>query len=295
MKKIAAIIIVLLLYAELANAQSPWSLGLTFQPSRYRLYNRTENEAPADLFGVVKPGIFEITGWAAGIIAGHRFTKNIAIETELTWSTQEQKFEWLAYTTDNRKIDTKLNYLKLPLFFKYSIPLNNGGVYLKLGIQFSLLNYYEERFNGMISVGEDFSQVTINGEMSNSLNAEPIENDWLYNRLLFGFASGLGYELFIAKNKISLSFGFLYEYDITNTDNLGARFYSGPLEVFLPAKYYTARSIWKYYRSVGLSSIETPPIQSRKASHNIRFGLELGVKFHFGKKTYRIKKVNANW
>ena len=297
MKQILTIIM-LLFFTGLLNAQHSWSVGLSFQPTRYRLYNKTENNAPANLFGVVKPGPFQITSMALGITAGHRFSTNLAFETELTWSKNEQKFEWQdspPYPTNFYKVDTKLQYFKLPMLFKYNFDIGNTYfMYLKTGFQLSYLHSYSEQFNWINVGASEFNQIIENGEMSNTSNSQTFECDWLYNRLLFGIVGGLGFEYFITESQFSVNLGIRYEFDITNADNLGARRYDIMLETETET-LYTAFPIWKLYRSVSVSNTEIAPLQSRKASHNIRFGIEIGAKYHFGKKTYRIKKVKANW
>jgi hypothetical protein len=82
-------------------------------------------------------------GYAASFNLGFNFTENIAVMTELQYSAQGQKysgsqsFDGNNFTTVER--DIKLNYLNIPVFFKYMFGEGNTRFRLMGGPQFGIL------------------------------------------------------------------------------------------------------------------------------------------------------------
>ncbi|MBN1340643.1 MAG: PorT family protein [Bacteroidales bacterium] len=136
------------------------------------------------------------TGYAFNANLGYSFTEQISAIVEIQYSRQGQKYEGRQGSFTKAERDINLNYLNIPLFFKYSF--GSGGTRFRFlaGPQFSSLlsaDQTYERDGNVIGT----KKINLDGEEFVT-DAEDIKDRW--ESSYFGVALDVGADIYLNKN-----------------------------------------------------------------------------------------------
>ena len=136
------------------------------------------------------------TGYAFSAILGYSFTEQISAVTEIQYSGQGQKYEGKQGSYIKVQRDIKLNYLNIPVFFKYSF--GSGGTRFRFlaGPQFGFLMGAKQDYvrDGNV-IGS--TQVNLDGEVFVT-DTEDIKDR--FENLDIGAAIDIGADIYLNKN-----------------------------------------------------------------------------------------------
>jgi hypothetical protein len=141
----------------------------------------------------------------------YNFTENIGLFTEVGIMNQGQDYtdEW-----GNQSVERslKLNYLNVPLFFKYSYGESVARFRLLVGPQFSFLQKAEQAYT---INGKDFHQNVVNEE-GESFDAGAKDIKDRYNSSDIFIVLDLGADIFLVEDMLYLSTGIRMAYGLTD-------------------------------------------------------------------------------
>jgi hypothetical protein len=274
-----------------------WSAGLTLQPFRYWLYNKTdyandktENAAFSSTFVVDDKSLFTPTGGGIGGVVCYGFSETWSARTELSWSIQQQ-YHYVRFPripTDELKhtVHTRLQYLRLPLFFEWNSAQRGANrLYVGMGLQASLLVHYREYiFNSyadtsalgyaqwQISVNDESHLIQKNYRQTEVRFDKTLRSDWIYRRFQWGGVMRAGVSRQIGSRYV-LDIGLRGEYDFSNADNLSAK---GTKEDGTQYDRWSTGIRGDAGVTPGFTAARTP-------THNVRAGLEFTLRRTVGR------------
>ncbi len=298
MKKKLLLLLLVGIFFQVAEAQQlkGWYWGFNLHPFTYWHYNKVDydlgyfNNEPFNnrVLTVVSPDFVKPTNFAGSLSLTKYFdNERFFSEVYLDFATQKQKFRYfeeiklpkLTYSFDEEIVQIRKNYLKVPLIF--GVNLNPGDrmiLQVKAGLQASLLlNYrfhrsikYERVTVDNVKVSSDTTNYYLSGKNYSGNFTNPKsefseeKEDWILRRFEVGAISQVGMTYFITDDLL-FTFNVRGEYDFTNADNLKAK--------------STGNWLWYENSSAFFGIYNNVPITERPKSHNIRFGLEFGLRF----------------
>ena len=267
-KKTILLLSINLSIAMYAASQRTWYVGLHINPAMYQLYNKNDWNADRILIYPVTGKVNSIT---IGATTSYIWGKHFGISSGLVYNRCKQEF--LAEKQpdspdllDYYGITNEFNYLRLPINFEYST--NNNAKHqfvISAGLQTSFLLGYREHFlqksTGFYSENEIHNKIS--RDIDNPNNPAGEYSAFIYNRLLLGFDSKIGYRLKFNDGWL-FEIGVRGEYDLSNAENRDARNvsnnapfwsygikrygYGGPIE----NRYKTHNKVWGLYISASI-------------------------------------------
>lgn len=170
-------------------------------------------------------------GYAFNANLGYSFTEQISAVLEIQFSRQGQKYDGKQTFGGNVyqdvKRDINLNYLNIPLFFKYSF--GNGGTRFRFlaGPQFSSLSSAKQTYtrDGKV-IGTELTNLDKDKFVT---DAEDIKDR--FEKSTFGVALDVGADIYLSK-KVFVNAGMRinYEFQDINSDPYRMPAYSEPYE-----------------------------------------------------------------
>jgi hypothetical protein len=130
-----------LLIGSLWAQEGAFRIGAVLLPQSTWLLNQDDSDAGPELD-------YEVTwGFAGGISASYNFNDYLGVGLDVLYSNQGQKYKGRESDTTYYTAKTTLNYLKLPLLFRFNSDPNSVVQFSAfLGPQFSFLLSYKDRF-----------------------------------------------------------------------------------------------------------------------------------------------------
>lgn len=228
-----------------AQRQGDYTFGVTFQPSLYWKYNKTDNNNIPQSY-LKDPNKFN--GVALGVSMERFLSDKLGIGGEITYSKQRQDVKTLVATSINsdgsknsfytNNSFTQLNYIKMPLWLSYQLEIGyESDLFLKFigGPQLSYNTHYHSEYT---QYAFDPSEKKILYDQTiNKIIREPLysyqdfvnigdgthqideyETDRLYKRVDVGLMAGASIQKRI-RGIYNISIGFRYELGLTNIEN----------------------------------------------------------------------------
>ena len=150
-------------------------------------------------------------GPAFGLQAGYNFSNNLGLFIEIESTRQGQKY-FDTWGTDEIKREVSMQYLNVPIFFKYSYGESRARFRLLVGPQFCFLQSAEQEYT---INGEDFHKQIADkdGKMFDA-GAKDIKDR--YNSMDVAIVLDLGADIFIIEEMIYVSAGARFYYGVTD-------------------------------------------------------------------------------
>jgi outer membrane protein with beta-barrel domain len=283
MRKLICLAIVLLVFKTVSFAQEAWQLGGEITPQRSVLYNWNDWNADPWVLDPMYRNELHINSVSFGFFASRHFNEYLSLETRLLYSAQRQDYDMKNVPEKPsakgfREFYTKTNYLKLPVLLNLHTSTEANTFFsLSIGPQFSyLLNYYQtfsqeaEKddpyyfYHGYIM--KDKSKY-IKAESANPLDQLSIDTTYSltkrsYSSVNLGLTAYLSGNFYLSDNLI-LQIALRADYELTDAENKDA-------EVFGERKNY---KVWPR----DIKGSPYPSNVDRKATHNITWGLSIGL------------------
>jgi len=186
-------------------------------------------------------------GFGFGITIEKNWNEHWGFKTGFESTKQNEKYFVKDNSDFNTTIKANFEYYKAPITIQYSYSLKeNLFLTFNQGFQFSFLKYIKLVKNGRNLIQTYTSDYYENIDSENSnLNQLVYGKQTGYKENLFGIIGSMGLKGFISE-KISYSTNLRYEYDVTDADR------------------------YQFFKE-----------DNNKSIHNFRFGLELGLQYHF--------------
>jgi hypothetical protein len=173
----------------------------------------------------------------------------------------------------NMQATTSLQYLHIPVVAEFALNTSKWYMpYLFLGGYFSYLINYRDEMSGssLYASTNDVNYLAENDmysyKYSNFYNYSGKMTSSLYNKVNIGILGGLTFKSKLHK-ALYAKYGVMCMYGLNDTENKSNTLYSGQIQ--------------KYYLS------PTPVATPRSISHNINWGVQLGVEYYFNNKNHK--------
>jgi opacity protein-like surface antigen len=158
---------------------------------------------------------YDVTmGGSGNVNIGFDFNKNLGLKMEIGWAKLGQKYsDTYKDTVYTRNV--KLNYLQIPLLFKFRAGGDVAKFYLNVGPQFNILLSASQKYYKNDSI---FTESGINWNKPTLIGEETITDR--YNTLDIMARLDLGVDINLTQN-LFLNLGFVFAYglmDINATD-----------------------------------------------------------------------------
>jgi len=152
--------------------------------------------------------------WGGGFNfqAGYNFTDNLGLFTEVGILNQGQKYKDTWDGNKDMKREVKMQYLNVPVFFKYTYGESRARFRLLVGPQFGFLQKAEQVYQ---VDGADFHQDRPDKE-GNTFDAGATDITDRYNSTDISFVLDLGADIFLVENIFYLSTGLRMAYGLTD-------------------------------------------------------------------------------
>jgi opacity protein-like surface antigen len=281
-------------FVGIAQSDTTWQIGVVTAPSFYWKYNSFEFHTNG--MNPISPDFPNSFIW--GITLQKPLTERWNFKTGVEYSTQSQKFigstgasgtptdngEIIYTYTFNADHSLDISYLSIPLQFSYQIPIGTKekwSFFTAQGLQISILtNYYGESKGYTLDpwTRERISLAGVIVQKPNEIyNASYPDYDDktyyftdtpAYRKFVLGYSSSYGFQRKLGE-RFTASLAVRFDFDFTNSDNV-----NGILN----------------YNTTGLPTWDDDfSKDNRPVSHNIRLGVELGVRYSFGFKKRKPK------
>jgi len=274
-------------FFSIAQRDTTWQVGVVTAPSIYWKYNSFEFNTNG--MRPISPDFPNSFIW--GITLQKPLTDRWNFKTGLEYSIQSQKFigsgganstpndegELIYDYAFNADHNLDISYLSIPLQFSYQIPIGikeKWSFFTAQGVPVSILtNYYGESKDYKLTVDRErirLERIIIYkpNEVYDSSYPDFDKRTYYftdtpaYRKFVLGYSSSYGFQRKLGE-RFTASLATRFDFDFTNSDNV-----NGMLN----------------YNTTGLPSFDDTDFSkdSRPVSHNIRIGLELGVRYSFG-------------
>ncbi len=194
----------------------------------------------------------------------HNFQPHYGFQSGLIYSVAGQAYSGRLDDTSGNDIsynsEVTVDYLRVPLKFRFNSSLNEDvqSVYLSIGVGFSVDVLTDVRLSN--------SAKDIGGRQLKLPN-QTIDYKDLYKDVTISFVADAILNIKLTE-KLWLVTGFNMTYGLSDMENKGFDFPDqAPNELFFPAS---------------TTKFNKPDIQARQRARNTIFGVELGLKYHFG-------------
>lgn len=198
--------------------EGSFKIGIVGLPQSTWLLNQDDSDAG--------PNLDYVTTWgfAGGLTAAYNFTDYLGVGLDVLYSSQGQKYKGTVSGID-WTAQTRLNYLKLPLLFRFNSDPNSPVQFsFFVGPQLNYLLSYKDRLEGkagptttVLEVsGTEYVSTITGGNLS--FTDEEELTDYAYKRLSFGAALGLGVG-FQLTDELQLTLHFRGDYAFGDAEN----------------------------------------------------------------------------
>lgn len=207
MKKIVLSLALVLLFAASGFSQKGKQVEVGLGGGFYSVWVQNMNAYGSKQF----ENYFPKFGGAGIFSLGYHFTENIAVRTELGLTSQGQKYDKIVQ--GGSEVDSERNlmlqYLNIPLFFKYAIGADNTRFRFMVGPHMGLLLKAEQEWTRQ---GEPWEEIRTNPvtEEEYDVAAEDITDR--FNNTTFGITLDFGTDIGIS-DQFYLNAGMRLSYD----------------------------------------------------------------------------------
>lgn len=201
--------------------EGTFKIGVVGLPQITWLLNQDDSDAGPNLDYV------STWGFAGGLTAAYNFTDYLGVGLDVLYSSQGQKYKGTVSGAD-WTAQTSLNYLKLPLLFRFNSDPNSPVQFnFFIGPQLNYLLSYKDRFESKSSISSERAEVsgteyvyTITVGGVSTTDKEEL-TEYAYKRLSFGAALGLGVG-FKLTDELQLTLHFRGDYAFGDAENKNA-------------------------------------------------------------------------
>ncbi len=156
----------------------------------------------------------------AGITVTQYISKKVSVQTGLFYSSQNQKIKSVYHNSSNtmnveHNGKKMFDYLKVPVLVRYSFPVTEKTSIVPFaGVQLSYLLKYN---GGMVVYGNNYFDLPVTPKGNN-----------YYKKTVVDIPLGINLEYSISEKTI-LTFGFKFDYALTNAANTNAMYNGAPI------------------------------------------------------------------
>jgi len=265
-----------------AQAQTNFYFGISNSINKTSLLNKDDQKAGSEL------NLTSTFKYAGGIEVGYRFDRLsgfTGISAQLLYAQMGQQYDGQRAVNDypTLKGETKLDYLKLPVDFRFSVNTSsNIRPYATAGLYVAYLLHYKESYHVSGSSGSETETIEDKSYSSDVFSGGVTTyhgtlNKGIYKKIDVGGRIGIGAE-YIASDRWSIDARFSFDYGFINPENrksISLKFDPD----FISANPNAELSYWS--GSPSKYSYDAAYTKERAATHNMSLGISLTVNYYF--------------